>query len=191
VRSVTATTIEFLFDRFLAREGVPASAVRRVNLPAAAVGPAFAHGAVDMALLSDPERTRLIESGEGRLWMPATDFYPGFQLAYVLFGPRLLGPDRALGVRFLRAYLRGVARYGEGKTARNVEVLARRTGLAPALIRACCWVPVRADGSMDPSTLDAFQAWAVATGAMPRPIPLSRILDDGPLREARRGAAGN
>ena len=191
VRSNPGSLEEFLFDRFLSREGVPPSAVRTVTLPAPAIGAAFAHGAIDLAMLADPERTRVLRSGQGRLWMAATDFEPGFQLAYVEFGPRLLGPARALGVRFLKAYLRGVARYREGKTPRNVEILARRTGLDPGLIRACCWIPVRADGEIDPATLDAFQEWAVAGDVLRSPLPLSRLWDPGPLRDARRALGGS
>ena len=190
-RTSAGSVVDFLFDRVLAREGVPAAAVRRVNLPAAIVGSALAHGAVDMAMLAEPERTRLLRSGEGRLWMPATDFYPGFQLAYIIFGPRMLGPERALGVRFLRAYLRGIARYRAGKTPRNVEILARRTGLTADLIRACCWIPIRTDGEIDPSTLQAFQQWAVAGGLLPRPLPLSEMWDPAPLRAARDDRPGS
>jgi len=191
VRVIPLTEMDFLLDRFLAREGVPPSAIRKVSVPAAVVGRAFANGAVDMALIGDPERTRLLSSGDARLWMPATDFLPGFQLAYIVFGRRLLGPARPLGVRFLKAYLRGIARYRTGKTPRNVEILSRRTGLAPALVRDSCWVPVRADGEIVPTTLDAFQEWAVARGAMKQPIPLSRIWDPGPLRQARLAARGD
>jgi len=190
VRTSVGTVVDFLFDRFLAREGVEPGSVRRVTLPASIVGRAFANGAIDMALLAEPERTRLLRSGEARLWMPATDFYPGFQLAYIFFGPRMLGADRALGVRFLRAYLRGIGRYRAGKTLRNVEILARRTGLSAEIIRACCWIPVRPDGEIDPSTLHAFQEWAVAGGLLPRALPLSEVWDPAPLREARSARAG-
>ena len=190
VRAIPLTEMEFLFDRFLAREGVDPSTVHKVSVPSASVGRAFANGALDMTLIGDPERTRMLSSGEARLWMPATDFYPGFQLAYIVFGPRMLGPGRALGVRFLAAYLRGIARYREGKTPRNVAILAKRTGLPESVVRECCWIPVREDAEVDPATLQAFQEWAVARGSMKRTLPLSRILDPGPLREARRLARG-
>jgi hypothetical protein len=62
------------------------------------------------------------------------------------------------------AYREALERYAEGKTARNVEILAAATGEDPALVRDACWLAMRADARIDLASLLAFQAWAVAQG---------------------------
>lgn len=57
------------------------------------------------------------------------------------------------------AYLSAVDQYSEGKSARNIEILARRTGLDEALLRKACWPSVRGDGRVDMGSMLEFQRW--------------------------------
>jgi hypothetical protein len=58
-------------------------------------------------------------------------------------------------VRFLRAYLRAVAQYAEGRTQRNVEILANAVRLEPKLLRTICWPVIPADGKSDAQAISA------------------------------------
>ena len=40
-------------------------------------------------------------------------------------------------------------------------MLAEVTGFDPDLLRAICWMPIRADGRIDVPSLEAYQAWYV------------------------------
>jgi len=54
------------------------------------------------------------------------ELFPGFQYSYVLFGPRLIDTDPALGGAFLRALLRGVAAFQAGDTPTFLSDFSKR-----------------------------------------------------------------
>ena len=99
-----------------------------------------------------------------RILQTAEELLPDAQAAVMLYGPKLLDENPEVGERFMTAYLQGVRQYNEGATDRNVEILAKNIQLEPDLLREMCWLPIRADGSINlDSTLD-FEQWAVARG---------------------------
>jgi hypothetical protein len=65
--------------------------------------------------------------------------------------------------------------YAEGKSAANVAVLARHTGLEPGLVERACWMPLRADGRIDTPSVLAFQRWAVERGYLDAVEPVERF----------------
>jgi len=79
------------------------------------------------------------------------------------------------GVRFMTAYLKGVRQFNEGKTDRNVEIIANFTKLAPEDIKASCWTSFRPDGSIDEATAIAFQKWAVEKDYANGPLELDQF----------------
>jgi hypothetical protein len=116
------------------------------------------------------------------LWKSASEFMGGFQHSFFFYGPRLLDPASDLGVKFLRAYLRGVDRFLEGKTPRNLAIVAAHTRLEPAMLGRACWSGFSRDGAIDVHTLDMFQAWAQQRGLIDRRVTIaefssSRYLD--------------
>ena len=95
----------------------------------------------------------------------------GSLLAY---GNRLLNEDPELGRRFMRAYLRGVRRFNEGKTARNVVILSRYTKLPPEVIRRACWITIASDGRIDPAAVQPLLDWALTEHYLDEPVPVSK-----------------
>jgi NitT/TauT family transport system substrate-binding protein len=79
-----------------------------------------------------------------------------------MYGKNLLIRDRDVGRRFMVAYLKGVKQYNQGKTARNVAIIAKYTSLAPPLIESSCWNPFRDDGAVDVQSVLEFQKWALS-----------------------------
>ena len=53
------------------------------------------------------------------------------------------------------AYLKGVRQYNQGKTDRNVEILAKYTEMKPEEVKQSCWIPMRSDGMIDPSRVES------------------------------------
>jgi hypothetical protein len=86
----------------------------------------------------------------------------------------------------MRAYLRGVARYSEGKTERNVAIISRYTKLPPEIVRRACWPRIAADGAIDPAGVTPFLAWARNAGYMEKDVPLEAWWNPSFLQAARR-----
>jgi hypothetical protein len=148
---------------------------------------ALATRAVDGAHLEEPNLSQALAAREASLWKSYESILPGFQFGYVTFGRALLGPRRAEGVRFLRAYLRGVARFREGKTPHNLDVLSRETGVPRDRLARACWPSISPDGSFALSTLDLFQDWCLARGLIRRKMAHDEIADFSLVREAAGG----
>src|SRR5262245_50784333 len=97
-------------ERFLRGGGLRTEDVEIVLLPFPDQIPAFANGAIDGAYWQEPFTTIAVERGLVVRGPLGYDVYPYQQIAGVLFGEKLLS-DRALAVRHLRAYTRGVRDY--------------------------------------------------------------------------------
>ncbi len=167
----------FLLDQVLAPIGRTSADVEAVDLDDPAIGEALASGAVDFAFTSEPWSSELVRSGRAVVWRPLQRIAPDFQLAFVLYGPRLLDREPEIGERFLAAYLRAVATLADGPAPEDSARLARELGLAPSRLEALCPTPVRRDGALSSAGLVDFQRWALALGLLERPAPLERFAE--------------
>lgn len=177
----------YFVDRVLARRGLSLADVRTVRLAPAAMIDALRSGSVDIAQANEPWLTNSAGLADAVLIESAAEVVPDGQLSLVGFGQRLLD-DAGLGRRVAAAFLKGVERYRAGGTARNVEILAKYTGLEPDLIRRMCWPSVAADGSANLESVAAFQEWAFARGMIDEVLPPDRFWDGRFLGRPSRGA---
>lgn len=189
VRTQTYTYFEFLLSKALSAEGLGLGDIRPVTLPTALALDALEKRQIALAYLAEAELAQALRHGQ-RVWKSLAELAPQSQFSVLTFGPRLLQKDRALGVRVLAAYLRGVRRYNEGKTPRNVQILARQTRMNPADITGACWTPIRPDGAIVAPDWIEFQSWAESRDQIPRPVPLSLLTDADILRAANERLAG-
>jgi ABC-type nitrate/sulfonate/bicarbonate transport system substrate-binding protein len=150
-------------------------AMETIRLPEAVMVMSLERGSIDAVAVSEPALTRT--SKAGRVWIRAQDVVPGFQWGVITFGERLLTKDREAGVRFLRAYNRGVAQYLEGKTARNVAILAAGTGESEAITREACWPYFRPGSRIDWESIGQFQRWANSAGLMEHTLTRDQVWD--------------
>jgi NitT/TauT family transport system substrate-binding protein len=74
---------------------------------------AMRNGAIDAALMPEPNATFAVTAGIAKMIEGDDAFYPNQQVAVLIYGHTFLKDHRDLGVRFMRAYLRGV-RYYDG-----------------------------------------------------------------------------
>jgi hypothetical protein len=95
------------------------------------------------------------------------------------YGPKLMGDNADVGVRFMVAYLKAVQQYNEGPTERNMEILGEANDLDVATLQAMCWPALRADGQINGDSLLDFQAWAVDAGLVETPLVLDQMWDAG------------
>jgi len=147
---------------------------------------AIAQGRVDVASLSHLTLARLVSAGEVAVWRTAEQLLPNAQFGIVVFGPTLLEGDREAGVRFLTAYLRGVRRYNEGRTERNLAILQEATGYDRRDLDAVCWIAIRDDGRIDLDSLDAMGAWSIAHDRLEPGADVRRVWEPALVEEAAK-----
>jgi NitT/TauT family transport system substrate-binding protein len=172
-----ATLEEYTIETLLASANLKIADVTFVDLPEAATVAAMQDGSVDLVYTTEPFLTQLLQKSGGTLWKPAREVIPGGQQGVILFGPNLVDRDQDRGKRFITAFLQGVRQYHQGKTARNVEILAKHTELEPAFLEQACWPPLRADGRIDVQVVLGFQAWAVQRGLLDKALAANDFWD--------------
>lgn len=138
---------------------------------------ALKNGKLDVALAGEPWLSRIVGAGAATIWIRAEDAAPNETFGYVFFGRNLLQRDREAGRRFMLAYREAIARYSEGKTARNVAILASATGEEPDFVRSACWAAMRPDSRIDTAGMMAFQQWAHERGLVPTLATMAQLWD--------------
>jgi NitT/TauT family transport system substrate-binding protein len=165
----------YITDRMLEPHGIDLKAIETIRLPEAVMVMSLERGSIDAVAVSEPALTRTLKVG--RMWVRAQDVAPGFQWGVVTFGERLLYRERDTGLRFMRAYNRGVAQYREGKTPRNVAIIAAGTGESEAITREACWPTFRAGSRIDWESIAQFQRWANTEGLMEHTLTREQVWD--------------
>lgn len=175
----------FFLQQWLGARGLGLDDVGTKYLPAMPSRiEALRQGGLDVVFMGEPWITRTVEDGTGSVWKSAAEIAPGFPLSVVIFGPAMLARKDDVGVRFLRAYLRGVEQYAEGKTDRNIEILSRVTQMDPDLLRRICWTEIPRDGKLDPAALASYSAWAAQRGLTDRALAAGEIWEPKFVDEA-------
>jgi NitT/TauT family transport system substrate-binding protein len=181
----------YLMDTLLRSGGLTLDDVESVQLPYTLKVEAFRRDLVDVTNASEPWLTRVLEAGDAVVWIPSRDILPGFQFGFTMFGPTLLEQNREAGRRFMTAYLRGVRQYNDsGKTARNVEIVAKHLRVEADLLEKACWSYHQGDGRLDFEAFRHYQAWAVGQGFIDRPLSESEMWDSSFTDHANRVLEG-
>jgi len=163
--------------KLLASAGLTFDDVELVDIDPAVEPEALNEGSVHLTVSSEPWVTRILQSGNGVVWRTAQEVLPGSQFATIQFGPSLLEQNPDAGKRFMVAYLKGVRQYNEGKTERNLEIVAKYTELDRELLEQACWLPIDSDGSVNVKSILEFQDWAVEEGYIDSPASEEQIWD--------------
>jgi NitT/TauT family transport system substrate-binding protein len=74
---------------------------------------AFANGAIDAALTSEPALTNALKTGTAALFARIGQFYPNQQSAAVIYGVSFLKSKPDTAKKFMRAYIRGARFYND------------------------------------------------------------------------------
>ena len=180
----SAGAIGYLIARYLSSKGMTMADVRFVTIPDNVQVQALRDGSIDAMYATEP---RLTPSLPGNQFLaPGSKYAPGLQYGVIIFGPSLLVTHRDLGQRFINAYLRGVRQLNQGKTARNLDIIARRIHVSADMARSLCLAPVRNDGGLDIRSLMEFQKWGVEQGHQIRILSDAEVSD---LEFVRKAAA--
>jgi len=165
----------FIIETYLQPAGLTLADIDAVQIPTAALLETARNHAVDAMLVVEPTKTQLLESGEMVLLADAKDLLPNGQFSGLLFGPNLLEKNPDVGRRFMTAYLKAVRRYNEGKSKRNLDLLAQYSGLDRKLIEESCWASIRSNGAIDLTTTLALQDWLVKKELAEKSLPPEKL----------------
>jgi len=175
--SFTGTgTIEFTIDKLLAENNLTQSDINVTPVSdSAARVESLKNGSLDVSILSEPWISKAESSGAGKVWIPVSQIVPGMTFGVTIFGPTLLEMDPSVGTAFMKAYIKAIDQFNEGKTDRNVEIIANYTKLSPEDIKSSCWTSFKPDASIDPKYLDEFQKWALEKGYIKSAVTVDQM----------------
>ena len=173
----SASMEEYYLEKLLDTAGLTVDDLVLTFMPQPAELEAMAQGTIDLSMASEPWATRHVRTGNAVLWMPYNELVPGEQHVTVVYGPSLLHTNPDAGRRFMVAYLRGVRQYSEGKTERNLEIMAEFSGLDEEFLQAACWYDFYDDGHVNVKSLLDFQQWAVEKGYLDSVVPPDQFYD--------------
>jgi NitT/TauT family transport system substrate-binding protein len=158
------TMHEYFIDVLLSTANLTLNDIQGVEIPKPSEIEALGSGAIDFTSTAEPWVTRIVQSGNGVVWKPVKELLPDFQIATVLYGPNLLDENPDVGRRFMVGYLQAVRQYNEGKTERNLELMAEFTGLDKEFLKQACWPSFHGDGQINVESVLDFQDWAMEKG---------------------------
>ena len=177
---------EHLVEELLTRRHAKLSDVELVQLPPGDYVTSVNRRIDAIRYVQEPNLTNFVSKGFMKIVATAEEVSPGHQHGVVMYGKRLLTDDRDLGVRFMRAYLRGVRSYNEGKTERNIAAISKHTKLPADLIRSACWLPVANDGRVRPEAMQPLLDWALQRDYLEGPIGVTKWWNPTFVDEANR-----
>lgn len=157
----------YYLEQVLKPAGLTLDDIEIMDIPGPPVeAEALAEGSLALGFFAEPWVSRVLLAGQGVVWMPSEQVIPDFQLATIIYGPTLLEENPDVGKRFMVAYLKAVRQYNEGKTERNLEIMAENTGLERELLLEACWPPLRSDGQLNAQSVLDFEVWALEKGLL-------------------------
>lgn len=173
----SASMEEYFLDKLLDTVGLTVDDLELTYMPDVATVEAMAQGTIDLCMAGEPWTTRHMQTGNVVLFMPYNEWVPGEQQGTVVYGPNLLQSNPDAGRHFMVAYLRGVRQYNEGKTERNLEIMAEFSGLDKEFLQAACWFYIYDDGHVNVQSLLDFQEWAVQKGYLDSVVHEDQLYD--------------
>ena len=166
----------YFVDTYLRGGGLTLADIEIAEVPLPARQEAMNRASIDMTAISEPWLNRILADGHV-VHVNANEVVPDLQFVALIFGRSLLEDRREAGRRFVAAYVRGIRRYREGKTARNVEILRASMQMTAEELERACWPAVNEDGSIETGTLEDFQRWGMERGLIDRVLAPEEYYD--------------
>lgn len=177
----------YFVDKLLNTAGLSLDDVNVLTLQSAAeIIDGFHKGAIDFTVQGQPVLTQLTQAGDADLWKPVQEIVPDAQYDVLLYGPNFLRKNPDAGKRFMLAYLKAVQQFNEGKTAQNLDEIARFTQLDRALVNQTCLPTISNDGKINVASVLDFQAWAVRSKLLDTPATEAQLWDSQFVDEASK-----
>lgn len=167
----------FMLEKVLQPAGISLTDIVTGDIKTTDLMAAVENGAVDFVSTGEPWVTRLTDTGKMAVWQEYQKIMPNMQVGFMMFGPSLTVDNRGLGKKFVTAYLKGVRQYNQGKTDRNLEIIAKYTKLDVDLLKRVCWPVIHGNGEINMGALLEFQSWGVQKGVVDKPVTAEQLWD--------------
>ncbi len=178
----TASTL----NEALKKGGLAYQDVRHTYLPYASQFAAFANGAIDAAVSTEPTVTQIVEAGLGAR-MRREEFYPDQQVALLLYGDAFIAKRPDAARRFMIAYVKAVRVYNDalmggrfaGPAAHEViDILAANTAVRDrSLYSKMVPAGINPDGRVNEASLRKDYEFLKSQGLIPQDVDLAHIID--------------
>lgn len=155
---------------------------------------ALKNGAIDASLMPDPNATIAVASGIAKEITGDDSFYPNQQVAVLIYGHNFLKEHRDVGVRFMRAYLRGVRYYQDalkggklaGPNASDViAIMTAATTLKDPVVYHNLTPPsISVKGYVNLASLNHDLGVLRATGLVESAVKVDDVVDNGFVTDA-------
>lgn len=178
----------YLVDQLLEDNGLSVEDVELVIVPHHSMAQSLQSGILDAGLLAEPFGSVLRKKHGGEvLFVNLGDAFPDTPYIFLMYGEKLLVKDPELGVRFMKAFLKGYERYKEGKTQRNIQIIAKHTGLDEETVRTINWPEIDPRAIFKSSgVLGAYQDWLLKNNFIEKAVPVELLMDTSFLEKAGR-----
>ncbi len=181
-----ASFFEYAMDQLLAPAGLTTKDLNVVEIPAPSRLDALKSGSVTVAHVGEPWITRVLAADAGGIWKSFEETQPNAQFAVIWFGQTITQDNPEAGNRFMVAYLQAVQQYNQGKTDRNVALMAEFTKASEEEVRNTCWQTFQKDGSVNTDFILDFQQWAIEKEYLDKALEVSDFWDGSYLEYARK-----
>jgi len=155
---------------------------------------ALKNAAIDAVVVPEPNATVAVQSGAGVDVMGDDVYYPNQEVAVVLYGTNFLRANRDSGMRFMRAFLRGV-RYYNGALAKGkiagpnadtvIKILTENTPVKDAgIYRALTASGSNPNGAVNAASLKTDYEFYVSDGLIDHAIDVTTVVDNAFVEDA-------
>lgn len=166
----------FVADKIKEFSGSEGLSFEYLDMPIFTVGDALTARNIDMAPAAEPWISRFQDAGIGQITIGLKEILPDSQFTVLIFSRRLVSEDMDLGARVKRALYAAILQYTEGNTDRNVEIIAKYTGLSEELLRRACWAYYPTDNIVRTDSLMSYQAWLLEKKAIDEIVPIDAFI---------------
>jgi NitT/TauT family transport system substrate-binding protein len=167
---------------------------------------AFANGAIDASITTEPTITAILRLGTATRFAGVDEFFPNHQTSVTFYGAQFIKDKPEAARQFMRAFIRGVRFYNDalegghlrGPNAEEViAVLTQYSNIKdPAVFRAMTSHAVDPDGEVDMASLGKDWQFFKDTGQIDGKVRVEDVMDMSFVRQAvaalgpyRRGAS--
>jgi NitT/TauT family transport system substrate-binding protein len=180
----TGNGVEIELVELLHRGGLGLEDIELVQLNFGEQVIALSNAAIDLALVSEPSATLALDRGVGQLWMRSDELIPNHLTSFIWAGPHFIAqPDVAQ--RFMVAALKGVRLYndaffkGDAATREEmIQIFMKYTAVKDRdLYSRMVFQGFDPDGRINRESVERDMAYYVATGQIPGPVDLDRLID--------------
>lgn len=173
----------YLVEKTLETNSLFVKDMEVVVMPLNSIGIALENGSLDAGHLTEPYIT-LLKNKDKISFIPFSEEFQSAPLTFLIFGPNLLDKKPDLGVRFMKAFLKGCKQYCEGKTKRNIEIIKKYMQFDEETLKNANWPEIIPEFS-NLDMLKGYQDWLLEKNHIKKKVDIELMIDRSFLERAK------